>query len=89
MVRVGQASGRESSFYALLGAMVKVVQIIGKHAVRILAHWDHGTTNAIMEGRMSVFSVVKRRPRLWQLTEPHSHALFRRWQAETRIVEIH
>lgn len=49
--------------YALLGAMVKVAQMIEKHAVGILAHWDHGTTNAYMEGLMSVFSAVKRRAR--------------------------
>ena len=49
--------------YALLGAMVKVAQMIEKHAVGILAHWDHGTTNAYREGLISVFCAVKRRAR--------------------------
>jgi len=55
--------------YGLLRAMVKVARMIEKHAIGILAHWDHGTTNAYMEGLMSVFSAVRRRARGYRSTQ--------------------
>jgi transposase len=47
----------------LFGAMLKCAHLIETHLPGILAHWQHHTTNAFMEGLMSVFSAVKRKAR--------------------------
>jgi transposase len=47
----------------LLGAILKVVQMIEKHLDGILAYWKFRITNAFMEGLNSVFSAVRRRAR--------------------------
>lgn len=47
----------------LLGAMVKVAEMVSRHFKGILAHWQWGLTNAFMEGLNSVFSATKRRAR--------------------------
>lgn len=50
-------------FGALFVEMEKFAQSVERHLEGILAHWNHGLTNAFMEGLNSVFSAVKRRSR--------------------------
>ncbi len=47
----------------LLAHMAQVADTIESHLSGILAHWDHGVTNAFMEGLNSVFSAVRRKAR--------------------------
>lgn len=47
----------------LLHHMARVADMIESHLPGILAHWDHGVTNAFMEGLNSVFSAVRRKAR--------------------------
>lgn len=47
----------------LLYPMARVADLIQSHLTGILAHWDHGVTNAFMEGLNSVFSAVRRKAR--------------------------
>ena len=47
----------------LFRSMRKCSEMIERHLEGILAHWVHRTTNAFMEGLMSVFSATKRKAR--------------------------
>jgi transposase len=47
----------------LFASMLKCAEMIQRHLQGILAHWKHRTTNAFMEGLMSVFSATKRKAR--------------------------
>lgn len=53
----------------LFRAMLKAVQMIEKHLEGILAHRRRRTTNAFMEGFMSVFSAAKRKARGYRSTD--------------------
>lgn len=53
----------------LFNPMRKCADMIERHLEGILAHWRRGTTNAFMEGFMSVFSAVKRKARGYRTTE--------------------
>lgn len=52
----------------LFKPMRKCAQMIERHLQGILAHWRHRTTNAFMEGLMSVFSATKRKARGYRST---------------------
>ena len=52
----------------LLRSMVKLVELVERHLVGILAHWKSGVTNAFMEGLNSVFSATKRKARGYRST---------------------
>ena len=58
---VRRESGKSSRY--LLLHMARVADMIESHITGILAHWDHGVTNAFMEGLNSVFSAVRRKAR--------------------------
>jgi transposase len=47
----------------IFGSMLRCAKMIEAHLEGILAHWEHRTTNAFMEGLNSVFSAVKRKAR--------------------------
>lgn len=53
----------------LFRAMVQCSQMILRHLSGILAHWKLRTTNAFMEGLMSVFSATKRKARGYRSTD--------------------
>jgi transposase len=58
---VREESGKEGHWF--LKHMTKVADLIESHLKGILAHWDHGVTNAFKEGLNSVFSAVRRKAR--------------------------
>ena len=47
----------------IFDSMIKLQETVVRHLKGILAHWNHGLTNAFMEGLNSVFSATKRRAR--------------------------
>lgn len=47
----------------IFGSMLRCAKMIEAHLEGILAHWEHRTTNAFLEGLNSVFSAVKRKAR--------------------------
>lgn len=49
--------------------MLKCSEMIERHFDGILAHWKRRTTNAFMEGLMSVFSATKRKARGYRSTD--------------------
>jgi transposase len=49
--------------YGMFDSMIKLRETVVRHLKGILAHWNHGVTNAFMEGLNSVFSATKRRAR--------------------------
>lgn len=53
----------------LFAPMRKVAEMILRHLCGILAHWKLRTTNAFMEGLMSVFSATKRKARGYRSTD--------------------
>lgn len=50
-------------------AMLGAAKMIEHHLEGILAHWEHRTTNAYMEGLNSVFSATKRKARGYRNTD--------------------
>ncbi len=52
----------------LFKPMLKCAEMIERHLPGIVTHWHNRTTNAFMEGLMSVFSAVKRKARGYRST---------------------
>lgn len=64
---VRREAGKASRWF--LHHMSSVADLVESHIAGILAHWDHGVTNAFMEGLNSVFSAVRRKARGYRSIE--------------------